>query len=459
MAKFISDQNPKFTEGSTIKHILVMSGASSIGLIALFLVDLLDMLFISMLGEVELAAAVGFAGTLVFFSTSISIATSIAMGTLVSKAIGEKNRGYAKQLSISIMITAFTINVFVSGAIFFYMSDLLSVIGALGYAAERAKAYLYILLPSTPVIALAMASGAGLRAVGDAKRSMLATLLGGVVNAILDPLFIFGFSWNVEGAAFASVIARLTVFGFSMYSLIFIHKLVARPSFFDWLNNIKVILTIVIPAAITNIATPIGNVIATSFIARFGADFVAGYTVIGRLTPVCFVAIFALSGAVGPILGQNFGAKKFDRVKEILNNSLIVVVSYTIFVCIILYFIQGFIIQSFSLEGDASKIVSAFCTYVAISFIFNGTLFLANTFFNNFGKPFYSTALNLGKATFGTLPFVYVGSQWFGALGVLYGQALGAMLFGVIAITVLRAHCKCYVKLKASNKKNTLWII
>jgi len=436
----MTNQTAKFVEGSTMRHILVMSGAGSVGLMALFVVDLLDMLFISMLGQVELAAAVGFAGTLTFFSTSVSIGTSIAMGALVSKAIGAKDRDHAKQLSVSIMMTAFVISSFVAALMYAHIPELLSAIGAQGLAAERAQAYLQILLPSGPFLALAMAAGAGLRAAGDAKRSMWATLSGGIVNAILDPLFIFGFGWNIEGAAIASVIARFTVLYFSLYPLIRSHDLVAKPSVTHWRFNLRPILAIALPAIITNTATPIGNAIVTTGIAQYGEDFVAGFAVIGRLTPVCFAVIFALSGAVGPIIGQNFGAERMDRVKETLNNSLLVTTVYTIAVCILLYFLQDYVILMFSLQGDASIIVAAFCSYVAITFTFNGALFVANTSFNNLGKPLYSTALNLGKATLGTLPFVYFGSQWFGALGVLYGQALGNVLFGILGVLVLRFH-------------------
>ncbi|EGU38866.1 multi antimicrobial extrusion protein MatE [Vibrio ichthyoenteri ATCC 700023] len=438
----MSEQSAKFTQGSTMRHILVMSGAGSIGLMALFVVDLLDMLFISMLGQVELAAAVGFAGTLTFFSTSISIGTSIAMGALVSKAIGAKQFTHARALSSSIMLTAFLISCVVSAVMFAFIPELLAALGAKGFVAERAQAYLQILLPSGPILALGMAAGAGLRAAGDAKRSMWATLSGGIVNAILDPIFIFVFLWNVEGAAFASVIARCTVLAFSLYPLIKKHDLVAKPSFSIWRCNTKAILAIAVPAIITNIATPIGNAIVTSTIAPYGEDFVAGLAVIGRLTPVCFAVIFALSGAVGPIIGQNFGAERFDRVKETLNNSLLVTTVYTLLVCVILYFTQQYVIQGFSLTGDAALIVATFCTYVALSFIFNGMQFVANTSFNNLGKPLYSTALNLGKATLGTLPFVYFGSHWFGALGVLYGQALGSVVFGLIALWVLQKHIR-----------------
>jgi len=398
------------------------------------------MLFISMLGQVELAAAVGFAGTLLFFSTSVSIGTSIAMGALTSKAIGAKNFKQAREISGSVIITAFAISVLFTGFMFAYIPELLALIGAQGAAAERAEAYLQILLPSGPFLAVAMVAGAGLRSAGDAKRSMWATLSGGIVNAVLDPIFIFGFNWNVEGAALASVIARFAVLFFSLYPLIKHHDLVVLPNFSQWLKHNKAILKIAIPAIFTNTATPIGNAIVTTSIAQFGEDFVAGYAVIGRLIPVCFALIFALSGAVGPILGQNLGAERLDRVKETLINSLIVTSVYTVIVCSILYLLQGYVIQGFSLRGDATLIVQAFCTYVAISYIFNGAIFVANSSFNNLGKPLYSTVLSIGRATVGTLPFVYFGASWFGAVGVLYGQALGTIVFGVLGLVVLQRH-------------------
>lgn len=434
------EQEAKFTQGSTMKHILVMSGAGSIGLMALFVVDLVDMLFISMLGQDELAAAVGFAGTLVFFSTSISIGTSIAMGALVSKSLGAKRHLEAQRISISTMMTALLISCTVSVIVYIFIPELLSLIGAKGYAAERAEAYLRILIPSGPLVAVGMAAGAGLRAAGDAKRSMWATLAGGIVNAILDPIFIFALEMNVEGAAWASVIARFTVFYFSVAPLVRVHNLVAMPSIIHWFGHSKAIFAIALPAILTNIATPFGNAIVTSAIAQFGEDYVAGFAVIGRLTPVCFAVIFALSGAVGPIIGQNYGAERYDRVEDTLKNSLFVTTIYTLVVCLLLYFLQDYVVAIFSLQGDAALIVTAFCTYVAISFIFNGTLFVANTSFNNLGKPLYSTALNLGKATLGTIPFVYLGADMFGALGVMYGQAVGTLLFGLIALVVLRKH-------------------
>ncbi|CZF79426.1 Multidrug export protein MepA [Grimontia celer] len=421
----------KFVNGSIMRHITVMSTSGAVGLMALFLVDLADMFFISLLGQVELAAAVGFAGTIIFFSTSVSIGTSIAMGALVSRALGAGQREEARKITGSVMVFAALVSILTAGVILAFLDPILASIGAEGEAAEKASDFLWILLPGAPLMAMGMAGGAALRGVGDAKRSMSATLAAGAANAVLDPIFIFALSMGVEGAATASLISRFVMFGVAFQAVHRKHDLVTMPTLEDLKTHFKAITNIAGPAIITNTATPIGNAIVTAQIAKFGADYVAGYAVMGRLLPVSFALIFSLSGAVGPILGQNYGALRFDRVRLTLSDSVKFVTAYCVGVAIILYFSQGLIIDAFSLNGDAASMVALFCTYIAITFIFNGTLFVSNAAFNNLNRPTWSTMLNVGKATLGTIPFVYIGGQHAGAEGVLIGQAVGSVLFGI----------------------------
>lgn len=431
--KNTTDNNQaKFLTGSTMRHIIVMSGTGAIGLMALFLVDLLDMFFISMLGQIELAAAIGFAGTLVFFSTSISIGTSIAAGALVSRALGKNDRQLARMMATNVMIFAVLISAIVVALMLWQLPLLLDLIGAKGAVAKAATQYLVILLPSAPLIAVSMSAGAALRGVGDARRSMVATLIGGGVNAVLDPLFIFGLSMGMQGAAIASVFARLAVMCFSLYAVIYKHQLVAKPDLSSFKLALPTVAKIALPAILTNTATPIGNAVVTSNIAQFGESFVAGYAVIGRIMPVCFALVFSLSGAVGPIIGQNFGGERWDRINQILRDAMLFTAVYCIGVSILLWFGQDLLIAMFSLTGDAAEIVGVFCSVIAITFIFNGALFVANAAFNNLNRPTWSTALNMGKATLGTIPFVLIGGHIAGASGVLIGQAVGSVVFGII---------------------------
>ena len=105
---------------------------------------------------------------------------------------------------------------------------------------------------------------------------------------------------------------------------------------------------------------------------------------------------------------------------------------YCVGVSLLLWFGQDILIAMFSLTGDAAEIVGIFCSFIAVTFIFNGALFVANAAFNNLNRPTWSTALNMGKATLGTIPFVLIGGHLAGAGGVLMGQAVGAVGCGII---------------------------
>ena len=422
----------KFVSGNIFRHIVVMSSTNAIGLTALFLVDLADLFFISLLGEIELAAAVGYAGTIAFFTTSVSIGLSIAMSALVSRAIGQRDRDKARRLVINILVTGFIISSLVATLAWLFTPELVTLIGAKGATHAFAVDYLHILLPSLPILAVAMGTGAALRSVGDAKRAMYSTLAGGGVNAILDPLFIFAFGWGLHGAAIASVLARIAVAWVAIHGVIHIHQLLGRFNYRSWIADQKEIFHVAFPAMITNIATPLGNAYVTMMIASFGDSYVAGWAIVGRVTPVAFAMIFAMSGAIGPIIGQNFGADLHDRVTLAMKRAMQFTACFVAIMALIIYLLQTQIIQLFNAQGDAAVLIGFYCTWLCISFIFNGLLFIANAAFNNLGYPTTSTVMNIGKATIGTVPLVYLGGLWFGALGVVAGQAVGSVIFGII---------------------------
>ncbi|QIR14273.1 MATE family efflux transporter [Shewanella aestuarii] len=424
----------KFVEGPILRHILVMSSTAAIGISALFVVDLLDIFFLSLLGEQELAAAVGYAGTISFFTTSIGIGLSIALGALVSRAVGAKNSHQAKRLFMNCAVVTLITGILVAITVLIFVPELLALVGATGYTAQLAQSYLYILVPSLPIICLAMALGGALRAVGDAKLSMMSTLAGGGVNAVLDPIFIFLFAMGIEGAAVASVLSRCAVLLIAGHGVIVKHQLLGKFNFDEFRQDLPVIFAIAGPAMLTNVATPIGNAVVTRAIADFGDSYVAGWAVLGRLIPVSFGMIFALSGAVGPIVGQNFGANEFGRVKQSLTKAIQFCVVYVLVVSSVLFLLRHQIISGFDMKGDAAAVILFFCQYIAVFFIFSGILFVANASFNNLGKPKYSTFFNVGKATLGTIPFVYFGAQWGQVYGVLIGQVIGSIIFGVAGV-------------------------
>ena len=336
----MSNSNAKFLTGAPMRHVAVMSATASIGLMAMFVVDFVDMIFISMLGNAALAAAIGYAGSILFFTTSFGIGIAIAAGALVARALGSGDEVLARSKASHALFYGVLLGAIFAAAVWFNVLNLVTLVGASGETAELAASYLRIIIPSLPILVASIVASAVLRSHGAASSSMYVTILGGVVNAILDPIFIFALDMNLAGAAWASVAARIASASLSFYFLFKNHGGLEAPDRVGLLRDFSPVMVIAIPAILTQLATPVGAAFATRAMAEFGEAAVAGMAVIGRLVPLAFGVVFALSGAVGPIIGQNYGAGQMDRVKRTFYDALlfigavVVVIALALFYCV-----------------------------------------------------------------------------------------------------------------------------
>ena len=419
---------PKFTHGSTMRHVVVMTATGSIGLMAIFIVDFLNLFYIALLGQAELAAAIGYAGTLLFFTVSLCIGISIAGTALVSRALGARQRerspppcdilagvhgcGHTRRLTLATLPL---------------LSPILTLFGATGRTHEIAWRFLLIVMPTTPLIGLGMACAGLLRAVGDAKRAMYVTLSGGLITAVFDPLLIFGFGLGVDGAAITSMLraARLIAIGFNR--CVRVHDLLARPDVRAAIADARALSGIAVPACSPTSQRRSATRSSPPQSRATGIRRSRAIAVIGRIIPLAFGAIFALAGSIGPILGQNLGAERYDRVRRTLLDGMTFITVYCIAMCLALVVLRESIVRCSARPGEGAELIRFFCIYIAPSWIVLGWPFVANAGFNNLGFPTWSTVFNWGRATVGTIPFVYLGATQFGAAGVLAGQAVGAV--------------------------------
>ncbi len=330
------DQKARYTTGSTMRHVLVLASTGSIGLIAIFLVDFLNLFYISLLDDPSLTAAVGYASALTFFYVSLSVGMMIAATALVSRALGAGDRPHAREVAGSALAWLVIVTGVAIVASLPFVPAMLTLIGATGETRDVAAVFMWIVLPSTPLLGLGMCATGLLRATGDAKRAMFTTLWFGGVIAVLDPLLILALGLGVPGAAIATATARIGMVAYGLATLIRKHDLIARPSLPAMRRDFPPLAKIGIPAILTNIATPVGNGYMTAAMAPYGDAAVAAWTIISRLVPVAFGGLFALSGAVGPVVGQNFGAHLYDRVRKALTDSLIVSTVYVVAVSAII---------------------------------------------------------------------------------------------------------------------------
>lgn len=425
----------KFVTGSIMHHVIVMTSTGSIGLMAVFAVDLINLWYISHLGDTVATAAVGYASTVLFVTTSICIGIMIAAGALCSRALGARNRPLARRYGASILVWMLVVTGVFAVLTFPLIGWMLRLLGATGRTLDLATLYLQITMPTVVLMGLGIGLSGVLRAVGDARRAMYVTLSGAVVAAILDPIFILWFGLGVEGAAIVIVFSRLALALVGWYGAVRVHDLVGRLSVRQALEDASPIAAIAGPAVLANLATPVANGYMTAVLAPFGDGAVAGNAVMGRLIAFCFGGIFSLSGVVGPIFGQNYGAGRLDRVHRTLSNAFLFTTLYALVVWAVLALCHHLVIRLFNIEDpEAARLIEFFCLFVAGSWAFHGLLFVANASFNNLGFPIASTVFNWGKATLGTIPFAVLGAKLWGAEGALAGQGAGAVLFGIIGV-------------------------
>ena len=431
MSVGINPVQARFLQGSVMRHVVVMTLTGALGLMSVFLVDLADLYFLSRLNNSDITAAIGFAGTLSFANLSLSIGGGIAAAALVARNLGARQPARAREFATSALMFSLLIAIGYTFFIAIFLDPILQLMGARGEALHQAKLFTWTLTPGFICLACALSCSFSLRGLGDAKRAMYITLSAAATTLVLDPIFIFYFGWGIQGAAVANAISDLAAMLLGLNGLVRVHDFIGRFSWAGMKRDFSAIWAIAFPSILTQLATPFAAAYTTYVVAPYGNEVVTASTIIGRLVPVAFGIVFSLSGSVGPIIGQNFGAKNFDRVRRTLRDGMIFGFTYTLITSAILFLLRNHIAVLFHATPRTAELVVFFATYIAISWAFVGMLFVANAAFNNLGKPATSTFFNWGRATLGTIPFALFGAYYWGPEGVMVGTAIGSAAFGI----------------------------
>ncbi len=321
-----------------------------------------------------------------------------------------------------------------SAGLWFCVPVLLQLLGATGRAARLAEIYLYIILPTLPLLAVGMTSSAVLRSVGDARRAMYITLSGAAVNVLMDVVLILKLGWGIEGAAIASAVARLAVFAIGLYGVGRVHQLFSRvkPGLLG--EDFAVVQIHCRPRRPDQPRHPLQQcrrhrrrrALRRCSGCRLGSDrahHAGGVRCdlralwngrthhrpeLRRPEPG------AHAGDADAVALCHGGVYRFRLVRPRGSGEPLA--------------------DAFRATGEAKALIVYFCRSLSLLFVFLGAMFISNAAFNTLGQPLNSALLNWGRATLGTLPFVTAGKAVAGAKGAIAGNMLGGVVFGVAAI-------------------------
>jgi len=419
------------------------------GLMMLMSFNLVDTFFVSLLGTQALAAF-SFTFPVTFIIISLAIGLGVGVSAVVAITLGQKDKVNARQhATVALMLSM----VLIYGVSLFVWSVLTPIFAALGATPEHItliSLYMTPWLLGSVFVIMPMVGNSVMRASGDTKTPAKVMALGALINALLDPLLIFGYGpiapMGITGAALASIIAS------SVSCVLVFYRLTTTYNMLGWgyslaqcLNSAKKVLVIALPAAASNMMTPIATSIVTAMVASYGSEAVAAFGVGSRIESFALIFVLALSMSLPPFISQNYGAGQYNRVKLGYNTSVKFVLWWQLLIYLILMFSAQPIARLFADDPKVIEIIVSYLMIVPITHGLIGVTILSNSSFNALHKPLSALKLNIIRLFVLLVPFVYIGGQINGITGLFVGVALACGLSGIIAYATLsRQLARCH---------------
>ena len=407
-----------------------------IGIVAVFFFNLVDTFFISLLGTQSLAA-VSFTMPIAMVVMNLAIGLGIASSALIARATGEKNNTLAQHYVIAALLLTLALAGIMLVAGLMFNDQLFGLLGANDALLPLIWQYMQFFWPGIVVMMLMIVISSSMRAVGNTKLPSMMMLVSAVLNAILDPILIFGIGpiegMGVAGAALASTLCWLIVVLVMLYSLAKIDLLhwgilTLKQIFSIWQR----LIALGIPAMITNVLVPVASAFLLAMIAPMGEQAVAAFGVGARIEPFVIVAILALTSTLPVFVGQNFSAGQHERIWQALSIAVRFILVWQVFVWLVLWGISPYLATIFSQDPIVLDKIVSYLMIMPVGYAGMGIVLCANSALNALQKTSVSMLLNLVRLSIFYVPLAWLGGHFYGFEGLLLGASAGNLIAGCI---------------------------
>ncbi len=418
------------TEGKTLKVLTTLSVPIMGSSLLQFTYNLVDMLWVGGLGSGAIAS-VGSASFYMGLGYSINSLVVIGTGIKVAHAIGKKDdnevKGYinAGLLINTIMAILFALVLILSGRslIDFLHIDNPSV-------ARDSYLFLAISGPTMFFTFYNLLYARILGSFGNNKLPFNINSIGVIANIILDPIFIYIFKLGVLGAAIATMLANIIMFLLYLSKSSDILKYNLKTKIYY--EKIKEIIVLGFPMALQRILFTIINIFIARIIAIFGSDAIAAQKIGLQIESITYMVIGGLHGAIAAFTGQNFGARKYERIKEGYNTAIKIGAIYSLIMAFLFMFFNVPFIKLFVRDENTIVIAKAYLQAVAFSQIFSTIETVSNGLFTGIGKPKISSIISI-VFTGLRIPMALALIRPFGLTGIWMSISLSSILKGITA--------------------------
>jgi len=421
-------------EGSISKQLYSLTWPGIGGSLAIILFNITDTFFVSKLGTDSLAA-MGFTFPIVMIIGSASMGISLGAGSVLSRAMGRGDHYLMKRTATDGILLSMLLVGIISTLGLLTLDPLFRLLGASGDVLGQVKEYMFIWYLGSIAVVMPAVGDSCLRATGDMIRPLIVMAICAIMNVILDPIFIFGLlglpAMGIRGAALATVISRC--FGM-VATLSFVHfhaglLELSKPAFREIRESWARILHVGLPSAMTQLLPPLTRGLITKMAAAAGgAVSVAALAAGSRIESFGNIIIMAYSMALVPMIGQNWGGKKWNRIRTIRSLTLKLAFVYGVIVIGGVLLLAGPAASIFSRDA---LVLGRTVTYLKIMALSIGSLCFTtwtSQSLNAAGKPRFSARLNVIGSLVFVIPLAWLGARIYGFNGLIAGFSGGQIL-------------------------------
>ncbi|WP_084408380.1 MATE family efflux transporter [Leptotrichia sp. oral taxon 215] len=397
--------------------------------------NLADTFFIGQTHDALQVAGVSLATPVFLLFMAVGTVFGIGGTSVISRAMGEGRTEYAKKVCSFCMWGCVIVGVVMSAAMLVFMKPILTLVGASADTWNFAQIYLTIVICSGPFVLISNCYSNVIRAEGESGKAMMGTLLGNLLNVILDPIFISVLGWNIAGAAIATVIGN--VVGAGYYILYFLKgKSSLSISLKDLTMKDKVassVLAIGIPAALGSLLMSISQIIINSQMAEYGDMAIAAMGVAMKVVTITGMISMGLGQGVQPLLGYCVGAKLHERFKKVLRFSVVFSLLLSVALTVLCYLFTNQIVSAFLTDATAYEYAVKFSRILLTTSCLFGVFYVITNALQAMGAATSALIINLSRQGIIFIPALFILNAAIGMTGLVWAQPVADIISLFIA--------------------------
>lgn len=429
------------TQGSIVRQIVGMAGPITFGMVFQTLYYLVDLYFVARLGD-NAIAGVSAAGNAVFIVFGLTQVLGVGAVALISQAVGRKDQPEANLIFNQSLLLAALLGLITLIGGYVLTPVYMRSVAADAETMQAGITYLFWFTPGLALQFALVAMGSALRGTGIVQPTMVVQVLTVVLNIVLAPVLIAGWGtghpMGVAGAALASTLAvaaavvMLGIYFFRLEKYVAFHREQWRPRLASW----KRIFAIGLPAGGEFLLMFVFIGVTYLCIRDFGATAQAGFGIGSRVIQSIFLPAMAVAFASGPIAGQNFGAKRYDRVRETFYNSAMISTVLMVVLTLIVHWRPEFMVRPFTDDPAVQQVAVVYLQVAAYYFVAQGLIFTCSSLFQGLGDTRPALLSTMTRLITFVLPALWLSKQpgfqlehmWYLSVGTVTLQAIISVL-------------------------------